>query len=583
MRRDRRVQLAALVITLGCLVAIASLQPVIRDERDSLEIAVDSERNAQLPPDLAVLNAALGGFRSWIINFMWLRATKLQEEHRLYEAEQLSRWITQLSPHFDRVWTFQAWNLAFNISQQADTDADRWRWVTAGIDLLRRDGLEINPLSKQIHRELAWFFWFKIGDVFDESYRYYRRALADEWQENLGTPAGESTAVNLEQLRADGFRPIAIAPRYPEELAQLDPSFDVAIEALSDLEEGLDRSLLIEMTSGELDEPPTMRAEALQRIRDDLRVAGRFDEFVSFLRARVLREQYRMDPNLMLDMMEVLGPFDWRHEASHAAYWVVEGALRWAKQQREVRFLASDPDYRIVMDQPFLLMSLKKLAFESGRIDRDPATGRYARSPEPRFIRAYEDARFTNATDNARDLFQRDLEAATTTSYFFGDDRLVRRYFERLQVDFGVDTDLETFVEGQLRAEVERNVEAGMDRFSALQSLCVNVFTRGYAIGREDVALRFRDAAQRLLSSYAVSDPSLPSFDELFETTLFGYLCSSPVTATVAEKSRVWRAMPPETRAHLLPKQLPAGTLEEYLKALARSTGEEVEVLFPRN
>ncbi|MEM7263488.1 MAG: hypothetical protein AAF488_15985, partial [Planctomycetota bacterium] len=85
-RRERQpgraVGFGSVFVLIVALGSIGLLQPSMREQRRELGIAIDSEGTAQLPPDLALINAALGGFRSWAINFMWLRATKLQEEHR---------------------------------------------------------------------------------------------------------------------------------------------------------------------------------------------------------------------------------------------------------------------------------------------------------------------------------------------------------------------------------------------------------------------------------------------------------------------------------------------------------------------
>src|SRR2546426_7953234 len=40
------------------------------------------------------------------------------------------------------VWRYQAWNMAFNISVKFRDPADRWRWVSRGIELLRDERSE---------------------------------------------------------------------------------------------------------------------------------------------------------------------------------------------------------------------------------------------------------------------------------------------------------------------------------------------------------------------------------------------------------------------------------------------------------
>ena len=90
---------------------------------------------------------ALGGFRGLISNFLWIRANDLQQEDKFFEMVQLADWITDLEPHFEQVWAFQAWNMAWNISVKFKDFSDRWRWVERGIELLRDDGLATTPTA----------------------------------------------------------------------------------------------------------------------------------------------------------------------------------------------------------------------------------------------------------------------------------------------------------------------------------------------------------------------------------------------------------------------------------------------------
>ena len=59
------------------------------------------------------------------------------------------------------------------------THEDRWRWVEAGIRLLRDEGLRLNPKSADLYRELAWLFELKIGASIDDASPLYR----EKWRE----------------------------------------------------------------------------------------------------------------------------------------------------------------------------------------------------------------------------------------------------------------------------------------------------------------------------------------------------------------------------------------------------------------
>lgn len=123
--------------------------------------------------------AALGGLRSIVAEAVWLRADALQQEGRYVELAQLASTLAHLEPHTPEVWSFAAWNLAYNVSLMMPTLEDRWRWVLAAMRLLRDGGLRLNPGSAEICRELAWMFEVKIGAEIDEAAPVYR----ERWRE----------------------------------------------------------------------------------------------------------------------------------------------------------------------------------------------------------------------------------------------------------------------------------------------------------------------------------------------------------------------------------------------------------------
>ena len=51
--------------------------------------------------------------------------------------------ITKLQPHFLQIWTFQGWNLAYNVSVEWDAPDDKYEWIKQGIKFLR-DGVAKN-------------------------------------------------------------------------------------------------------------------------------------------------------------------------------------------------------------------------------------------------------------------------------------------------------------------------------------------------------------------------------------------------------------------------------------------------------
>ena len=145
--RVKRVGL--LLLAAALLVGSGQMQKALNRDRAQLGLTHMSVlENA--PPLLAFTTVALGGFRGLISNYLWIRSNDLQLDDKFFEAAQLANWITDLEPHFEQVWIFEAWNMAFNISVKFKENspgnyADRWRWLESGIELLRDRGLKYNP------------------------------------------------------------------------------------------------------------------------------------------------------------------------------------------------------------------------------------------------------------------------------------------------------------------------------------------------------------------------------------------------------------------------------------------------------
>ena len=144
-----------------------------------LQVALRAARPASAPAMTEGALAAFGGIRSIIAEVVWFRADRLQDEGRYVELAQLASTLSYLEPHTPEVWSYAAWNLAYNISIMMPTYEDRWRWVYAAICLIRDKGLVINPTESELYRELAWLFELKLGTNLDTGSPVYRA----KWRE----------------------------------------------------------------------------------------------------------------------------------------------------------------------------------------------------------------------------------------------------------------------------------------------------------------------------------------------------------------------------------------------------------------
>ncbi|MDT9121899.1 hypothetical protein RSW84_31065, partial [Escherichia coli] len=69
--------------------------------------------------------ALLGGARGIAANVLWTRAEELKREQDWDRMKATVDLITKLQPHFLSVWTFQGWNLAYNVSVEWDAPEDK--------------------------------------------------------------------------------------------------------------------------------------------------------------------------------------------------------------------------------------------------------------------------------------------------------------------------------------------------------------------------------------------------------------------------------------------------------------------------
>ena len=173
------------------------------------QVALRKMRPRSAPVVTEGVLAAMGGLRAIAAEVVWFRADRLQEEGRYVELAQLAETLAFLEPHTPEVWSYAAWNLAYNVSVMMPTAADRWRWVMSAIRLLRDSGLRLNPSSPELCRELAWLFELKIGTDLDAAAGHYRaewkRIVEDVRARQAWDELGMDPVVMARIERATGF------------------------------------------------------------------------------------------------------------------------------------------------------------------------------------------------------------------------------------------------------------------------------------------------------------------------------------------------------------------------------------------
>jgi len=277
------------------------------------------------PPSLAFATVAMGAFRGLVVDILWIRADRLKEQGQFFDAKQLAEWITTLQPRFPSVWDFHSWNMAYNISVAipASQPHERWRWVKNGYELLRDQGIPLNPTSILLYRQLAMIFQHKIGEVTDEAHKYYKLQLALAMEPLVGSTDNQyferlaKAPTDWEQIRKDA------------NVGQILAALKSADNAFSDESEFVSNYLAFR-------ENPNRFAPAAFNAIEDFRGTEAFKKLDIFAKAYQLRNVWKLDPVLMQQLNETYGPIDWndpnkhlpldwRNANTHGLYWAVRG------------------------------------------------------------------------------------------------------------------------------------------------------------------------------------------------------------------------------------------------------------------
>lgn len=128
--------------------------------------------------------ALLGGARGIAANVLWTRAEELKREQDWDKMATTVDLITKLQPHFLSVWTFQGWNLAYNVSVEWDAPEDKYEWIKKGIKFLQ-EGVKKNQKSPDLVWDTAWTYYHKLG--FSDETIILRRLFRDDTDEAFRT------------------------------------------------------------------------------------------------------------------------------------------------------------------------------------------------------------------------------------------------------------------------------------------------------------------------------------------------------------------------------------------------------------
>jgi len=554
--RNRLIQFACVFLAIISVFFAEMLLPKILRVSDEHSLRYTDVSIDGAPPIVA-LGTAIGALRGIIVDYLWIKTNLQKEKGLFYEAMEDASLITKLQPRFGEVWSFQGHNMAYNISVMTDTPGERWEWVRAGIDLVRDEGLRYNPNDLVLHKELAFWFSHKVDGVSDDAHLYYKREFAREWQFLLGIPPASF------QDRIAWLAAIKDAPDSLEELELKKPEVKVMVDQLKanlssfdgKFRFQLDKDFLMNLGRWQSVQfsryAKILGLDATFRKNDPVYLAfdtvfanpeskAALESFLPFLRKKVLRESFNMDPSLMWEYTRDFGPFDWRHPQSHAFYWARKGTTTAAKRTSNVEDV-----YKILNNDRINIQAMQALS-RTGLMQYDPySNDNPTRLNDPRWIKSI-DIYFGElyrkhfgtrggGGDSFCDFYQNFMAQAVRELYRFGDYEGAQTILTKLDNLFGrgglipnnkYEAPMDTFVQETTYAEYEAAPDVAR---SDVYAVLTRGFREGLLMDRPKVlqdAIKFaRDLTEYFQSSQ--STDFVNKFGERRMAALIGNLRTS--------------------------------------------------------
>ncbi len=177
----RKIVYGLLILAIfGALFPYADWLNRVKKEKDLGEAAIGEVDTGSFMLKLFLL----GGFRGMAVNYLWNEAEQFKREQDWDRMAARVDLITKLQPHFLSVWTFQGWNLAYNVSVEWDAPEDKYDWIKKGIKFLE-EGVRKNRRSPDLLWDTAWTYYHKIG--FADEAIILRKLFRDDDDEDFKT------------------------------------------------------------------------------------------------------------------------------------------------------------------------------------------------------------------------------------------------------------------------------------------------------------------------------------------------------------------------------------------------------------
>jgi hypothetical protein len=269
-----------------------------------------------------------------------------------------------------------------------------------------------------------------------------------------------------------------------------------------------------------------------------------------FLRAKVLVEEYHMDPGVMYELMELFGPLDFRHPATHGVYWAFLGARRAGELVDSTRIDLINTDRQVIHGLQELMVA--------GRISYDPRPwiDQIDLLPDPRFIESYFVALelTIKRMREAGDISQKQgsiegfesghenfLHRAISFTYLYGDTEQAQKHYDAVHKLYGGKQHnlrdnryllpLDAFVMRELQQDLD--TQAVTRQF--IDGMIIQGMIRGLAHSRPQVFDKFVGIAKAAHTRYQKAQTPTPeAMQDRMRILPFRQTLLSTYTATMS-------------------------------------------------
>lgn len=167
MNKSRQRKIAYLLAIVVLFSGLIGLSNYINRAAEKHKLAQKSLGNVN--PVSGTAQLVFVGMRGVAVTFLWYEAIELKKKQRWFEIRPVLESITLLQPNFVEPWTFQSWNMAYNIAAEWESVDDKYYWIRQGIDFMKR-AVQANNDKMDMEWYVAWLYHNRFGMSDEKMY-----------------------------------------------------------------------------------------------------------------------------------------------------------------------------------------------------------------------------------------------------------------------------------------------------------------------------------------------------------------------------------------------------------------------------